>query len=323
MSSQPTDLPFVDVIILDWNRPEDTIAAVKSALSQIDVTCKIWVVDQGSDPVNRERVKTFCNTDDRVTVRWLDSNVGVAAGRNIATRLGTAPYVVSLDNDAVFYDRRCVARAVQRLAADARLAAIAFRVLDAETELEQHWDYPLAYLETDFESFEVTRFLGGGHALRRSAFEAVGGYDDSLFFAGEERDLSWRMIKCGHRLRWYRDLAILHRATAAGKLTWNGRRYFYSVRNTLYINHKFGAGAVGFTRSACASLLRGIYNGVGFSALHGIGAGLWMSLRFELTARDKDAYQLSDEIRDYIRRTELRDGESSLQKLRRQFRPLV
>jgi GT2 family glycosyltransferase len=323
MSSQLAGLPFVDVIILDWNRPEDTIAAVKSALSQLDVTCQIWVVDQGSDAVNRERVKTFCNAHDEVTVRWLDRNVGVAAGRNIATRLGTAPYVVSLDNDAVFYDRRCVARAVQRLAADARLAAIAFRVLDADTELAQHWDYPLAYLETNFESFEVTRFLGGGHALRRSAFEAVGGYDDSLFFAGEERDLSWRMIKRGHRLRWYRDLAILHRATAAGKITWNGRRYFYSVRNTLYINHKFGAGAVGFTRSACASMLRGIYNGVGFSALHGIGAALWMSMRFELTAQDKDAYELSEEIRDYIKRTELREGESSLQKLRRQFRPLV
>jgi GT2 family glycosyltransferase len=323
--STPADLPQVDVIILDWNRPDDTIAAIGSALGQTGVACNVWVVDQASEPDNRARVKAFCDAQDAVSVHWLPRNVGVAAGRNIATQLGHAPFVVSLDNDAVFYDAGCIARAVSRLAADACLAAVAFRVLDAETGLEQHWDYPSAYLETGLHSFEVTRFLGGGHALRRAAFEAVGGYDEALFFAGEERDLSWRMIKAGHRLRWYRDLAILHRAAAPGKVTWNEKRYFYSVRNTLYINYKFGAGFAGFARGACTSLLRGVYNGVGCSALHGIGAGLMMSMRFALTARehDKAACRLPEDIRRYIDVTDLRDSESSLQKLRRQFTPLL
>ena len=33
----------------------------------------------------------------------------------------------------------------------------------------------------------TTRFVGAGHAIRRSTFEAVGGYDERLMFCGEEQ----------------------------------------------------------------------------------------------------------------------------------------
>lgn len=322
-SARTIDMPSVDIIILDWNRPDDTIKAIESALAQQGIAAKVYVVDQGSEPGNRERVQAFCAGHPEVNYIALPNNVGVAAGRNIATAAGSAPVVVSLDNDAVFTDPDCVTRAIAHLAADQTLGAVAFRVLDADTKEEQVWDYPEQYRNTTLESFEVTRFLGGGHAMRRVAFDAAGGYDAALFFAGEERDLALRMINLGYRIRWFRDLAILHAPMAAGKITWSGKRYFFTVRNTLYINHKFGSGLWGFCTGSGAFLVRGAYNGLAWPALKGTFAALGLTWRFIRSDQDKTRYHMSPETRAYIAATELRDpSESFFSKLRRQFTPL-
>ncbi|MEY4582593.1 MAG: hypothetical protein RL701_7296, partial [Pseudomonadota bacterium] len=170
--------------------------------------------------------------------------------------------------------------------------------------------------------FEVTRFLGGGYGVRRSAFERAGGYDDQLFFGGEERDIAWRMLKHGYRLRLYRDLTVIHTRTATSKVDWSDRRYYYLVRNTLYINHKFGAGPRGFARGAASFALRGLRNGLGPAAIRGIAAGLVMSARFSCQPQAHAAYQLSPELQRYIAETDHKVAESTLTKLRRQLTPL-
>ncbi|HET8931856.1 MAG TPA: hypothetical protein VFN67_00380, partial [Polyangiales bacterium] len=252
-----------------------------------------------------------------------DSNVGVAAGRNIASRLGCAPYLVSLDNDAVFVDDHCVARAVARLEREPTLGAVAFRILDALTGSDEaYWDYPVQLRRSKLPSFAVTRFLGGGHALRRSAFESAGRYDERLFFCGEERDVAWRMIGLGYRLRLDRDLAVIHRSVGTSKIRWDGRRFYYLVRNTLYIDHKFGAGALRFARGAAAFLLRGMRYGLLSAAISGIAHGLAMSLRFSLREHDKARYRLNDDARRYISETDKKQPEPLRARLKRALAPL-
>jgi GT2 family glycosyltransferase len=257
-------------------------------------------------------------------VHWNARNIGVAAGRNLATRLGKAPYVVSLDNDAVFGDRRCVARAVAALTEQPSLGGLAFRIVDEATGSDHmYWDYPEAYRGAGLASFEVTRFLGGGHALRRDAFERAGGYDDRLFFGGEERDVAWRMIRLGYVLRWERELTVLHRSVSENKLTYHDRRFYFLVRNALYINHKFGAGVPGFARGATSFMLKGARNGLLPAAVRGIAAGCAMSLRFSYSdAAAKDQYRLTPEQQRYIADIDHKTGESALRKLRRQLTAL-
>lgn len=313
----------VDIIILDWNRADQTILAVKSALAQRGVARRVWVVDQGSEPDNQDRLAEFCESHSDVHVHWLERNVGVAAGRNLATRLGAAPYVVSLDNDAVFADDHCIARAVARMEREPLLGALAFRILDAHTRSDEaYWDYPVQLRKSELPCFAVTRFLGGGHVVRRRAFESAGGYDERLFFGGEERDIAWRMIGLGYRLRLERDLAVVHRSVAVSKVAWSGKRFYYLARNTLYINHKFGAGAVGFARGAAGFLLRGVRYGLWPAALTGVLHGLWMSLHFSLRERDKSLYQLSDQARRYIAETDQKQTEPFRVRLKRALSPL-
>lgn len=318
-----SEAPAVDIIILDWNRPDDTIKAIESALVQVDVSAHIWVIDQASEAQNRERVVAFCADKQNVSVRLLDRNVGPPEGRNIAIALGRASVIVGLDNDAVFADQHCVARAVKLLDADPRLGLLAFRVLDPDTRQDQIWDYPESLRERDVESFEVTRFLAGGFAMRRTAFDQAGRFDGELFFCGEERDLAWRIINTGHRICWRRDLAVVHKALAPQKITWQRRRFYFTVRNTLYTNYKYGAGSIAFCRTAVAFLIRGAYNRLAWSAAKGILYAFPMIWRYRRgTPAMKARYALSDEVRQYILKADQKGDESFWAKLRRQFTPL-
>jgi len=46
-------------------------------------------------------------------------------------------------------------------------------------------------------------------AFLRTAFDAVGGFDES-FAAGEDLDFSWRLTDKGYRLRWVHDAVVTH-----------------------------------------------------------------------------------------------------------------
>ena len=89
-------------------------------------------------------------------------------------------------------------------------------------------------------AFLASRFVGAGHAIRRKVFEAVGGYDDCLFFCGEEMDLCYRMLNAGYRIEYVPDVTILHKASPDRRVEWDTLRYYFSMRNGLYTAHKFG-----------------------------------------------------------------------------------
>ena len=82
----------VDVIILSWNRLADTQAAIRNAAAQCGVQQRIWIVDQGHEPENLQRLEAFLAGIPCAKLTKLTRNIGVAAGRNLAAALGHAPY---------------------------------------------------------------------------------------------------------------------------------------------------------------------------------------------------------------------------------------
>jgi GT2 family glycosyltransferase len=105
----------VDVIILSWNRVDDTIAAIASATEQQGVAKRILVVDQGSEPEELLKLEAYLRSVPGAVLKNLGYNSGVAGGRNVAAGMGRAPYIVGLDSDAVFADAHMLARAVAHL----------------------------------------------------------------------------------------------------------------------------------------------------------------------------------------------------------------
>lgn len=312
-------LPKVDVIILSWNRIEDTLAAIESAAEQQGVDQRILVVDQGSTPDNLAQLEALLAKLPNAQLKKLERNVGVPQGRNLAAAMGTAPYIVALDSDAIFADVDTLARAARHLDENPGLCALAFRILNYFTgECDwSSWDYPLSCHPE--REFNTTRFVGAGHAIRRSVFEAVGAYDGALMFCGEELDVCYRMINTGMRIVYLPSLAVLHKVSREHRVFWDRGRYFQTVRNAIYTLYKFGTPFPRLLVAVFAFYLRGVRNGIGIEALRGALASIPMCRAFNRSDADKKPYQLSSETWRYIRVCEPTRSEPWLVKLRRQF----
>ncbi|MDB5887673.1 MAG: hypothetical protein JWM03_545 [Rhodocyclales bacterium] len=320
--SKTTDEVDVDVIILSWNRVEDTIAAIQSAHDQEGVRKRILIVDQCSDRENLAQLEAFLRAVPEARLQKLSRNSGVAGGRNIASAMGRARYIVALDSDAIFADNNTLAHAVKQLDEHPNLCAIGFRIENFFTGRndDTSWDYPAG--RTPDQGFLTTRFIGAGHAIRRSVFEAVGAYDERLFFCGEELDLCYRMLNTGKRIAYVPEVAIRHKVSPEHRVFWGKGRFFYTVRNNIYTAYKFNTPWPRLAVAAAAFIVKGWRNGIARQALRAVRASIGMCRAYDKSDEDKRPYDLSTETQEYIRACEPNRSESVVRKFRRQFSDL-
>jgi GT2 family glycosyltransferase len=276
----PPPHPYdADVVILALGRADETIAAINSALAQAQVTRHVFVVDQGSRAEDLARLAAAVGSRQDATLVALDANHGVAGGRDRGIALGHGRIIAAIDNDAEFAETRSLARLVAALDADHALAAIACRIVSYQTGEDDisSWGYPLGLLSHAAESFDVATFVGGGHAIRRSAWDACGGYDEALFFCWEEYDFCLRAIARGWRIRYRGDIAIRHKVSPEDRVRWSGERWRYFVRNRLYIERKWGASWLTLVPRYGGYLVRGIRNGLLRQTLRALPAAVRLS----------------------------------------------
>ena len=295
-----------DVIILALDRARETVEAIASARAQTGVSKHVWIADQGSDPENLALLKTAVEGAPDATLVRLDRNWGVAGGRNRATALGAGRVVFALDNDAEFDGADTLARAVRALDAEPDLAAIACRILVHATGAEDlsSWGYPASLLPRAAEGFDTTTFVGAGHAIRRTDFEAAGGYDDALFFCWEEYDFSLRVINTGRRIRYRGDIAVRHKVSGEHRFSWSGTRWFHFVRNRLYIEMKYGASWQSLLPRFLAYQVKGARNGVLQQGLRAGPAALRLAEAFRPPPEQEGLYRLNTTARDYLARND-------------------
>jgi glycosyltransferase involved in cell wall biosynthesis/GT2 family glycosyltransferase len=197
--------PTTALCILARDRPAELTDALASATG-FDETI---VVDMASQPP----------LEPRTGVTWHrePENIGVTRGRNLLVQLASSDVVVFLDDDAVFLtgDGALVADAFAR---DPALGALAFLVRRADGHVESsEWPFRGAPHETD-RARPAAYFLGGACALRRDAFLAAGGYDESFFYSTEEIDLAFTLARLGYSIAFAPGVIVEHRPSAAGRI---------------------------------------------------------------------------------------------------------
>lgn len=269
-----------DIVVLSLGRPMETIAAIRSALAQCGVRIHVTVLDQGSSPSELASIARAIGADQRVTVLAGNRNAGVAAGRNRASAFGHGRIIIGLDSDAIFHTDRSAMRAVGALDAAPDLAAVGFRILGATGESDDalSWGYPRALLTRSETCFEAATFVGAGHAIRRRAWEALGGYDEALFFCWEEMDFARRAIGCGLRVAYRGDIAVRHMVSPDRRIDWSSGRWYYFVRNRLYLERKHGASLFSVALMFLGYMLKGLRNHVLMDGLRGATAALNLML---------------------------------------------
>jgi GT2 family glycosyltransferase len=310
-----TDAAEMDVVILSWERAAATAAAAASVLAQQAVTCRVWIVDQGSKRATLDRLQGLAHQHPEVVLIPLGRNVGVPAGRNLGARAGRAPVIVCLDNDAEFSDPLTLARVASRFAGSPSLGALAFRISDARTGANDQlsWVHPRS--RVPHEPFLATRFCGAGHALRRVSFEQCGGYDDELFFYWEELDLSYRLLDQGWTIEYDPTVEVWHHLAPEARLDWCSGRYFYLVRNRLYLEYQYRGSAARLLAMAVGYLAKGMRNGVSLEGARGIVSAVGLARR---QRHRRARVALSPRTRVYLREHERRHRGSLSRRLRQE-----
>jgi GT2 family glycosyltransferase len=136
----------------------------------------------------------------RVDVKHSGANLGFGRGHNANAARGTAPLVFVLNQDCVLEPGVLT-----------KLVESASRGADdiAAWELRQiPYEHPKSY---DPVTLDTPWASGAALLLRRTAFEAVGGFEPRIFMYGEDVDLSWRLRAKGWRVVYQPQLAVVHR----------------------------------------------------------------------------------------------------------------
>jgi GT2 family glycosyltransferase len=273
--------PSIDVVILSWDRADDTVAAAESVARQKEIDFSIWIVDQGSAPAELDQLRAATPRIPRAALVELGRNFGIPGGRNRGNSLGQADIIVSLDNDAELESETALARVADHFAEEPLLGALGFRILVASTGEDDRlsWVYPRQLWPRRAEPFLAGRFCGAGHALRRSALACTRAYDESLFFYWEELDLSYQLVELGYRVAYDPSIRVLHKVSPIARRSWGRDRFYFLVRNALYLQWRYFRNAPRWLAFGLGYLVKGVWNRVPGQAIHALADAIGMIRR--------------------------------------------
>lgn len=169
----------------------------------------VILVDNGSRDGTPELVREHF---PHIEVVELGENRGSMA-RNVGVERAATPYVAFADDDS-WWEPGALERAAEVLDAHPRLAVLAGRVLVGEDE----WPDPVNAMcaqsplgrEDDLPGPSILGFLACGAVVRREAYLAAGGFDEVVFFYGEEERLALDLVTSGWGLAYVDELVAHH-----------------------------------------------------------------------------------------------------------------
>ena len=201
--------PSISVVIPTFNRASSLGALLDAIARQHDVPGghEVIVVDDGSTD------GTAAVVTDHPDVRYLaQANAGPASARNRGWRATSAPIVAFTDDDTL-PSPTWLGDLVAALHDDAGLAAVGGAVHPVRRTSAADFVERDGLVNHGIDADGSIRYLITANlAIRRSALEVVGGFDESFSGAsGEDTDLTWRLQAAGLRLGVTDAAVVLHR----------------------------------------------------------------------------------------------------------------
>lgn len=196
------------VVVMTRNRRAELLVALDH-LRSAPRPPPVIVVDNASDD---DTVEAVAAAHPEIHVVSLPSNRGAAA-RNVGVRSARTPYVAFSDDDS-WWAPGALERAADILDATPRLGLLAGRVLVGEAGKVDSVSLAMAASplapEPGMPGPSILGFLACASVVRREAFLQAGGFDEVVFFPGEETLLAIDLVRAGWRLSYVDDVVAIH-----------------------------------------------------------------------------------------------------------------
>jgi GT2 family glycosyltransferase len=258
----------LDVVIVAY-RSRELLRECLGSLGAHPPACPmtVVVVDNASADGTPEMVASeFPEVDLIAATR----NLGFAAATNLGARRGHAPYLLALNPDTAV-TAGALDTVISVLERHSEVGVVGPRLERADGSLDhaarRSFPTPLsalghfsglgrragaagplaAYRAPEVESGPVDAVNGAFMLMRRSLFEAAGGFDEDYWMYMEDLDLSYRLAQEGWR-SWYEPAAtVMHvkGGTVSGerspRLNWHFHRGMYLFYRHHYAHHHSAA----------------------------------------------------------------------------------
>ena len=243
----PQNLISLAVLILNWNRAEDSIHCVHSVQEWLQPEGAIWVIDNNSTPEDRAKLQQ--DLSGEVTFIFSDTNLGFAGGNNLGLQAAlTAGYeaILLLNNDARV-EGTAVSQLLNLLQNQPNLGMVGPELWDGNQMLSAgggdigvtintHLQEPLAVGEVRHVSYVPGTCI----LIRAAVLPQTGLLDEAYFFGGEIADLCARARRAGYQTAVLGGTRAQHQVERSA----NQRHHlhiYYVLRNRFLYVQKFHA----------------------------------------------------------------------------------
>lgn len=218
-----TPAPLIGCVVLtQGRRPAELAAALASLAAQTGVELDVAVVGNGWVPSGLPGgIGAVALAEDR----------GIAAGRNAGPPAVRGELLFFLDDDARLASPDALATVAARFA-DPSLGLLQLRVDPSDGGQPPRDWVPRLRVGDRTRSSDVTAVWEGAVAIRRSVFDAVGGWPEALGRGHEGVDLAWRVMDAGRRVAYAGDIAVLHPAYVTAP---HDHSVYYGARNRVWL----------------------------------------------------------------------------------------
>jgi glycosyltransferase involved in cell wall biosynthesis len=211
-------VPRVSVLVPCFNQGAWIDEAIDSVLAQTFQDFEIVVVDDGSTGETRERLTAWSRPKTRV-IRT--ENRGLPAARNAAAAVSSAEFLCALDAD----DRLAPAWLEKAVAFLDGHRGVAFVSHWFETFGDERWTWTPS--RCDLKAMLARNAINGAALVRRTAFDALGGFDERMREGCEDWDFWLRAIERGYEGAIIPEVLFHYRrtATSMSRVMTAGDRY--------------------------------------------------------------------------------------------------
>lgn len=236
----------ISVVILTCNQLRLTLRCL-GALAPLAESpdCEILLVDNGSaDGTSAEVRRSFPS----VKVITLDSNRGVAPGRNVGLQNASGEHLMILDNDTVA-EPETIRQLSLYLDSNPDTGLVAPRLVNpaGDTQssfrpypgiLSKLWNVLLGKRRSSIarrippEPTEPFYVIGAAQMFTRGVYEAAGGLDENIFYGPEDADFCMAVRAAHKKVVYLPSLSLIHdwqRATTSRVLSSSGRTHLRAL----------------------------------------------------------------------------------------------
>jgi len=246
-------IPKVIVIVLNWNRPDDTLRCIQSIKRSDYKNMQIVVVDNGSSVELYTRLRAALPD-----VEFLRSevNLGFAKGNNLGLRYAlaqAADYALVINNDTIV-DPHMVSQlvAAAEVHPNAGLVGPIIYYLDHPNRVwfaGYRFSYGIYFLRRGLhlrpplQAVEEVDFVSGcGMLIRRSVLERIGLFSEDYFMYYEDLDLSFRVKMAGMSIICVTGARMWHAVSASAGGPDSPLKQYYQVKSSLVFYRKHSRG---------------------------------------------------------------------------------